>query len=175
MTFGFDWISGVGGAMLIILGLGFAPLSRFLMSPIPQGLGTISYSTYLLHGTFLFALLHLFAHRVPPAFILVTYIPLVLLASTVFYRFVEKPAMNLGRQLTTRTAPPARTPGSQSPRWCARPGGQRGYHVPPMYRSGEGRVSTPVVRHLRWRSSEPPDLSTCHFGPSGSAACACSL
>jgi hypothetical protein len=26
---------------------------------------------------------------------------------------------------------------------------------------GVGRVSSPVVQHLRWRSSEPPDLTTC--------------
>jgi len=26
---------------------------------------------------------------------------------------------------------------------------------------GLGRVSPPVVQHLRWRSSEPPDLTTC--------------
>ena len=26
---------------------------------------------------------------------------------------------------------------------------------------GAGRVSPPVVPHLRWRSSEPPDLTTC--------------
>src|ERR1700688_4304433 len=32
-----------------------------------------------------------------------------------------------------------------------------------MYRSGEGRISTPVVRHLRRRSSEPPVLPTCRL------------
>jgi hypothetical protein len=46
------------------------------------------------------------------------------------------------------------------PPWHARPGGQRGCHVPPMYRGGEGRVSTPVARHPRWRNSRPPDLAT---------------
>src|SRR3954452_12496144 len=63
--------------------------------------------------------------------------------------------------------------GFPSPRWCARQGGQQGCHVPPMYPGGSGRVSTPVARHLRRRSSEPPDLATCPFGPSGSAASAC--
>jgi hypothetical protein len=40
-------------------------------------------------------------------------------------------------------------------------GGLRAYHVPPMYQSGLGRVSTPVARQLRRRSSETPDLATC--------------
>jgi len=39
-------------------------------------------------------------------------------------------------------------------------GGLRAYHVAPMYRSGEGRVSSPVARHLRGVSSEHPDLAT---------------
>lgn len=102
---GFDWISGFGAVMMIVLGLAFLPFSRFLMSMIPQFLGRISYSTYLLHGTVLFALLHLFNHRLPPMVILFIYVPLVLVASTFFYRWVEKPAMDLGRQITTPTRP----------------------------------------------------------------------
>jgi hypothetical protein len=41
-------------------------------------------------------------------------------------------------------------------------GGLRAYHVPQVERTGGlGRVSSPVVHHLRRRSSEPPDLTTC--------------
>ena len=40
---------------------------------------------------------------------------------------------------------------------------------------GLGRVSPPVVRHLRRRSSEPPNLTTCLFGPSLSASLACPM
>jgi len=40
---------------------------------------------------------------------------------------------------------------------------------------GLGSVSAPVGRHLRQGSSEPLDLPTCRFGPSVSAAYACSL
>jgi len=50
------------------------------------------------------------------------------------------------------------------------PGRQRAYHVPPMYQSGLGRVSTPVIEHLRGRSSEPPNLTTYRFGPGLSAS-----
>jgi hypothetical protein len=52
-------------------------------------------------------------------------------------------------------------------------GGQRAYHVPPMCRGGEGRRFSPVVRHLRRGRYEPPDLTTCRFGPSVSASSSC--
>ena len=51
-------------------------------------------------------------------------------------------------------------------------GGQRAYHVPPMCRGGEGRRFSPVVQHLRRGRYEPPDLTTCRFGPSVSASSA---
>ena len=68
-------------------------------------------------------------------------------------------------------------PPSSSTRWPVRLSydfpcdpaiaGQRAYHVPPVEQSGGlGRVSPPVVPHLRRRSSEPPNLTTCLFGPS---------
>jgi hypothetical protein len=39
-------------------------------------------------------------------------------------------------------------------------GRRRAYHVPPLSPCGLGRASSPVVRQLRRRSSEPPDLTT---------------
>jgi hypothetical protein len=42
----------------------------------------------------------------------------------------------------------------------ALPGRRRAYHVPPLSPCGLGRASPPVVRRLRRRSSEPPDLTT---------------
>lgn len=39
-------------------------------------------------------------------------------------------------------------------------GRRRAYHVPPVSQGGLGRASAPVVRRLRRRSSEPPDLTT---------------
>jgi hypothetical protein len=40
-------------------------------------------------------------------------------------------------------------------------GGLRAYHVAPLKPRGLGPASTPVARHLRRGSSEPPDLATC--------------
>src|SRR5207247_6601811 len=39
-------------------------------------------------------------------------------------------------------------------------GRRRAYHVPPVSQCGLGRASPPVVRRLRRRSSESPDLTT---------------
>src|SRR6266481_7767613 len=39
-------------------------------------------------------------------------------------------------------------------------GRRRAYHVPSRLRCGLGRASSPVVRQLRRRSSEPPVLTT---------------
>ena len=39
-------------------------------------------------------------------------------------------------------------------------GGLRAYHVPRKYPSRLGSAPTPVARHLRWRSYEPPYLAT---------------
>jgi hypothetical protein len=45
---------------------------------------------------------------------------------------------------------------------CPATAAQRAYHVPQVeHEGGLGRVSSPVVQHLRRRSSEPPNLTTC--------------
>ena len=49
---------------------------------------------------------------------------------------------------------------------CPKTAGQRAYHVPQgELPGGLGRVSSPVVRHLRRGSSEPPNLTTCLLAP----------
>jgi hypothetical protein len=44
-------------------------------------------------------------------------------------------------------------------------GRRRAYHVPPMCPDGLGRISPPVVPHLRRLSSEQPNLTTCLLAP----------
>ena len=39
-------------------------------------------------------------------------------------------------------------------------GRRRAYHVASLLQCGLGRASPPVAQRLRWRSSEPPDLTT---------------
>lgn len=95
----FDWMSGIGSVALMILSLSFVPFGGFLMRRIPQFLGKISYSIYLVHSTVLFALLHLFGKELPAAVMLAIYVPVVLVLSAVLYRFIEKPAMEFGHYL----------------------------------------------------------------------------
>lgn len=107
----FDSITGIGGALTIIMALSYSPFSKFLVSSVPQFLGKISYSMYLIHSVVLFALLHMLHGVVPPVALFFVYVPLVLVAATIMYRLVEKPAMELGRRITSR-APSALQPVS---------------------------------------------------------------
>ena len=98
-----DWAIAPGAIMLLILSIGFKPLSRFMMSRFPQFMGKICYSVYLIHGTVLFALLYTLSHKLPPLAIFLIYVPSVLCASTLFHYTIEKPSMNYGRAITRRT------------------------------------------------------------------------
>jgi peptidoglycan/LPS O-acetylase OafA/YrhL len=98
----FDLVSLLGAASIIVLSLGFLPLKHLLLTRIPQFLGRVSYSMYLIHSTFLFALLHAVGKKIAGFELLLIYVPSVLLASAVMYRLVEKPLMDLGRKVSTR-------------------------------------------------------------------------
>jgi peptidoglycan/LPS O-acetylase OafA/YrhL len=98
-----DWAIVPGAIMILILSIGFKPLSRILMSRFPQFMGRICYSIYLIHGTVLFALLYTLGHKLPPLVIFLIYVPSVLCASTLFHYTIEKPSMNFGRSITRRT------------------------------------------------------------------------
>ncbi len=98
----FDWVLACGAVMILILSPTFKPLSKFLMSTIPQFLGKICYSIYLMHGTVLFILLYTLSHRLRPMEILLIYVPTVLCVSSVFHYMIEKPSMEFGRTITKR-------------------------------------------------------------------------
>ena len=98
----FDWAIALGSTMLLILSVGFKPLSRILMWRFPQFMGKICYSVYLIHGTVLFVLLYTLSHKLPPLAIFFIYVPSVLCASSLFHYTIEKPSMNFGRSITKR-------------------------------------------------------------------------
>jgi peptidoglycan/LPS O-acetylase OafA/YrhL len=98
----FDWAIAAGSVMILILSVTYAPLSRFLMARVPQFLGRICYSVYLIHGTILFTLLYTLGHKLPPLEIFLIYVPSVLCASSLFHYAIEKPSMEFGRSLTKR-------------------------------------------------------------------------
>ena len=98
----FDWAIALGSTMLLILSVGFKPLSKVLMWRFPQFMGRICYSVYLIHGTVLFVLLYTLSHKLPALAIFFIYVPSVLCASSLFHYMIEKPSMNFGRSITKR-------------------------------------------------------------------------
>lgn len=81
-------------------------------------LGEMSYSVYLFHPVLFYSGFWVL-ERLPPVFKqlhLAFYIAFYLVASTIFahlvYRWVEKPAMSLGRRLSSPTRVPAQPPGT---------------------------------------------------------------
>lgn len=61
-------------------------------------IGALSYSTYLLHGTILFALIRAFYGRVSFPYLLPLYLVLVYLSSEIFHKIVDQPAVLLSRR-----------------------------------------------------------------------------
>jgi peptidoglycan/LPS O-acetylase OafA/YrhL len=92
----------LAAVVLIIISLGENQISRFLRIPIPQFLGHISYSIYLIHFPFMLLMLHLFHGAMPLIWILVPTFFLTILTSALFYRLVELPSMQMGRQIARR-------------------------------------------------------------------------
>ena len=97
----FEVLAALGAAGFIVLGIHCGPIQRFLTVPIVHHLGKVSYSLYLVHGTVLFLLIHTVFGRIPLAAMFVLYLGMTFAVTEVFYRFVERPTMKLGRRLTT--------------------------------------------------------------------------
>ena len=95
-----EWVSATGGAGIICLSIGWAPMTAFLHWRIPQFLGQISYSTYLVHGTILFALTYSLGSKISHIEFFGLYISLVILFAWCMYHAVEKPCMEYGRRLS---------------------------------------------------------------------------
>jgi peptidoglycan/LPS O-acetylase OafA/YrhL len=89
-------------AALLLVALCLAPWAdRALTHALPTWLGRVSYSLYLVHMPILYAMMHLLWAKVPLALLLGCGVLVALLASELTYRFVEQPAMSLGRRLAS--------------------------------------------------------------------------
>lgn len=77
-------------------------LRRVLRTSLPEYLGRISYSLYLLHGTVLFALFILLYQKVPVSALFLGFFALSFLLAHIFNQFVEEPFDRLGKRLTRR-------------------------------------------------------------------------
>jgi peptidoglycan/LPS O-acetylase OafA/YrhL len=74
---------------------------HLLESAIPEYLGRISYSLYLVHGTVLFVTLILLFGKIPLYFLFPIYFVSALLCGHIFCALVEEPTMKLGKWLTS--------------------------------------------------------------------------
>ncbi len=100
-----DALTGLGAALIILCALHSARVSGVLRHAIPEYLGRVSYSLYLVHGTVLFALVNMFygkMSRVPLACINCV---CALAMAHVFCVVVEEPSMRLGKRLTAYQLP----------------------------------------------------------------------
>jgi peptidoglycan/LPS O-acetylase OafA/YrhL len=89
---------GAGGLVLFAL---HSRASQWLRTPVPEYLGWVSYSMYLVHGTVLMILLILLVGRIPIWSLALLYLICVLVVSHVFCSVIEQPALRWGRRLTT--------------------------------------------------------------------------
>jgi peptidoglycan/LPS O-acetylase OafA/YrhL len=110
-----DWEVAFCATWLVVTALCSESFRRFLLGRMPQFLGRISYSLYLVHGTVLFALVHLLYGKVRLIAILPLYLPLAITMAVLLHKLVEAPSMEVGRRvgywLGPRLLPaPARVP-----------------------------------------------------------------
>ncbi len=83
---------------VIVIAIALPSLRSVLQHAPLLRVGALSYSTYLLHGSVLFALIRAFYGRLPFAYLVVPYLVLVYLASEIFHKLVDQPAIFLSRR-----------------------------------------------------------------------------
>jgi peptidoglycan/LPS O-acetylase OafA/YrhL len=94
------WLITLGAAGFVVLGLN-SPIARHLLNTrIPRFLGRISYSLYLVHGTVLFALVHLLSGKVSVLSQLPIYLACSIILATVFCIAIEEPFTRRGRDVS---------------------------------------------------------------------------
>jgi peptidoglycan/LPS O-acetylase OafA/YrhL len=107
-----DGLTVVGASLVILCSLHSTRIAQLLRHALPEYLGRISFSLYLVHGTVLFACLDMLYGHVPTPVIGVIYGVCCMGLAHLFCIAVEEPAMRLGKRLTTslsRELDPART------------------------------------------------------------------
>jgi peptidoglycan/LPS O-acetylase OafA/YrhL len=97
-----DYVVSCGVCILMIMSVSSFRLSSLLKSKVLTYLGEISYSLYLYHLISLFSIMYLFYDKMPTSFILILSFFFSFLLSSLAYRFIEKPCMNLGRYITRK-------------------------------------------------------------------------
>jgi len=94
-----DYFVGMGAVGVLICAIHNPQFRSMLRHPILLRMGALSYSTYLIHGVVLFALIRLFFGRVPFYYLFPAYLIGVYVVSELFHALVDKPSLLLGRRL----------------------------------------------------------------------------
>jgi len=97
-----DTITGVGAAMFIILAIGNYRLEHILHRPYLLYLGRISYSLYLVHAIVLLVTVYLLNNILVLPYIVIMIPFLSLIVAHYFYKIVEFPSINLGKNIASR-------------------------------------------------------------------------
>ncbi len=87
-------------ACIFVLTAQHTRVSKLLTTPIPEYLGRISYSLYLMHATVLFSVVILYYGKMPLYALAAVFVLVSLLVSHLFCVVIEEPANVLGRSIT---------------------------------------------------------------------------
>ena len=94
-----QWLITAGAAGYLILAMNAPRIRAFLNTRVPQFLGRISYSLYLVHGTVLFALSRSLGRRIPVPVQFLLFVVLSIALGYAFCLAVEEPFLRLGRKV----------------------------------------------------------------------------
>jgi peptidoglycan/LPS O-acetylase OafA/YrhL len=97
-----DWFITIGAVLIILHALGANYFSKFLLMKPVHYLGKTSFSMYLIHALILLVMLHIFYEMIPIPVIVIMSLIITIFSSAVCYRFIEEPAIKLGKYLTNR-------------------------------------------------------------------------
>jgi peptidoglycan/LPS O-acetylase OafA/YrhL len=97
-----DWGITAASAFAIVTALASQTAHRLLSWPPLVWLGRVSYSVYLTHTLVLLVVVHAASQWVPAWILIILCVPITLWVSQLTHRWIEVPAISLGRRLTNR-------------------------------------------------------------------------
>ena len=108
-----ELVTAIGGSYIIIMAVMHAGFSNLLRRKPLRFLGKVSYSIYLIHFPLLFALAILCSYEnIPLLVAFPVFVTATLVLSNIFYTYIEKPSIWLGKTLTQVPRPSPEAPVS---------------------------------------------------------------
>ncbi|ASL43649.1 O-acetyltransferase OatA [Burkholderia sp. AD24] len=93
-------LSAASACLLVVIAVAVPTVSRLLLTNTARFFGRISYSLYLFHCVILLLAVNVFYGKLPLPLILAGTFGVSTAVATLSYRWIEKPAIRLGRRLT---------------------------------------------------------------------------